>query len=78
MLGMGLTMLHLFLLEILNALFGVAYPEGKRLGRPATAALHAGQVRKLRRSGLSKSAIARRLHIGRTSVRRILKERIRS
>ena len=55
-----------------------ARQNGKRLGRPATAALHAGQVRKLRRSGLSKSAIARRLHIGRTSVRRILKERIRS
>ena len=34
--------------------------------------------RKLRRAGLSKSAIARRLHMGRTSVRRILKERIRS
>jgi DNA invertase Pin-like site-specific DNA recombinase len=45
---------------------------GKRLGRPATAALHANQIRKLRRSGLSKSEIARRLNIGRTSVRRIL------
>jgi putative DNA-invertase from lambdoid prophage Rac len=45
---------------------------GKRLGRPLTAALHADQVRKLRRSGLSKSQIARQLHIGRTSVRRIL------
>src|SRR5437588_7060473 len=55
-----------------------ARQNGKRLGRPATAALHADRVRKLRRSGLSKSAIARRLHIGRTSVRRILKERIRS
>jgi len=57
---------------------GHARQNGKRLGRPATAALHADQVRKLRRSGLSKSAIARRLHIGRTSVRRILQERIRS
>jgi DNA invertase Pin-like site-specific DNA recombinase len=46
---------------------------GKRLGRPITAALHAGQVRKLHRSGISKSEIARRLNIGRTSVRRILK-----
>jgi DNA invertase Pin-like site-specific DNA recombinase len=45
---------------------------GKRLGRPATAAMHTDQVRKLRRSGLSKSEIARRLNIGRTSVRRIL------
>jgi putative DNA-invertase from lambdoid prophage Rac len=57
---------------------GLAHARQKRLGRPATAALHADRVRKLRRSGLSKSAIARRLHIGRTSVRRILKERIRS
>ena len=55
-----------------------ARQNGKRLGRPATAALHADHIRKLHRSGLSKSAIARHLHIGRTSVRRILKERIRS
>ena len=39
----------------------------------ATAALHADQVRKLYRAGTSKSEIARRLQIGRTSVRRILK-----
>ena len=45
---------------------------GKQLGRPATAALHADKVRKLSRSGLSKSEIARSLNIGRTSVRRIL------
>ena len=49
-----------------------ARQNGKRLGRPLTAALHADQVRKLRRSGLSKSAIARQIQIGRTSVRRIL------
>jgi DNA invertase Pin-like site-specific DNA recombinase len=36
------------------------------------------RIRKLHRSGLSKSAIARRLHIGRTSVRRILHARNRS
>ena len=52
-----------------------ARQNGKRLGRPLTAALHADQVRKLRRSGLSKSEIARRLNIGRTSVRRILDRR---
>ena len=52
-----------------------ARQNGKRLGRPLTAALHADQVRKLRRSGLSKSEISRRLHIGRTSVRRILDRR---
>ncbi len=45
---------------------------GQRLGRPITAALHANQVRKLHRAGASKSEIARRLQIGRTSVRRIL------
>ena len=48
-----------------------ARQNGKRLGRPLTAGLHAGQVRKLRRAGISKSEIARRLNIGRTSVRRI-------
>ena len=52
-----------------------ARQNGKRLGRPATATLHADRVRKLRRSGISKSEIARRLQIGRTSVRRILDER---
>jgi putative DNA-invertase from lambdoid prophage Rac len=46
-----------------------ARQHGKRLGRPVTAALHADQVRKLFRGSLSKSEIARRLHIGRTSVR---------
>ena len=45
---------------------------GKRLGRPITAGLHADQVRKLHRRGISKSEISRRLQIGRTSVRRIL------
>jgi DNA invertase Pin-like site-specific DNA recombinase len=45
---------------------------GKRLGRPATAAAHAGEVRRLFLDGVSKAEIARRLQIGRTSVRRIL------
>ena len=49
-----------------------ARANGKRLGRPLTAALQSDRVRKLRRSGLSKSSIARQLNIGRTSVRRIL------
>ena len=49
-----------------------ARQNGRRLGRPATAAAHAAEVRKLHRAGLSKSEIARRLNIGRTSVRRIL------
>src|SRR5881397_506332 len=45
---------------------------GKRLGRPATAPVHAAEIRKLHRAGVSKSEIARRVQIGRTSVRRIL------
>ena len=49
-----------------------ARQNGKRLGRPATAAMHTDKGSKLTRSGLSKSEIARRLNIGRTSVRRIL------
>jgi putative DNA-invertase from lambdoid prophage Rac len=49
-----------------------ARQNGKQLGRPATAAAHAVEVRKLHRAGISKSEISRRLNIGRTSVRRIL------
>src|SRR6202161_3705803 len=49
-----------------------ARANGKRLGRPLTAALHAAEIWKLHSSGISKSEIARRLQIGRTSVRRIL------
>lgn len=46
--------------------------KGIRLGRPITAANKAGQIRKLHSAGVSKAEIARRLEIGRTSVRRIL------
>ena len=49
-----------------------ARENGKRLGRPATAPVHAAEIRKLHRAGASKSEIARRLKIGHTSVRRIL------
>jgi DNA invertase Pin-like site-specific DNA recombinase len=48
---------------------------GKRLGRPATAAVHSVEIQKLHRAGVSKSEIARRVRIGRTSVRRILATR---
>jgi DNA invertase Pin-like site-specific DNA recombinase len=51
---------------------------GKRLGRPATAAVHAAEIRKLHRARVSKSEIARRLQIGRTSVRRILAARLQA
>src|SRR2546426_3102895 len=54
-----------------------ARENGTRLGRPPTAALNEKQIRRLFRAGISKAAIARQLQIGRTSVRRILKERIR-
>jgi putative DNA-invertase from lambdoid prophage Rac len=49
-----------------------ARENGKRLGRPATAAVYAAEIRKLHCAGFSKSEIARRVQIGRTSVRRIL------
>ena len=49
-----------------------ARQNGKRLGRPATAAHHTAEIGKLHRAGVSKSEIARRVKIGRTSVRRIL------
>ena len=49
-----------------------ARQNGKRLGRPATAAIHAAEIRKLYRAGVAKAEIARRLQIGRTSVRRML------
>ncbi len=49
-----------------------ARQNGKRLGRPMTAGLQAGEIKKLHRAGVAKAEIARRLQIGRTSVRRIL------
>jgi putative DNA-invertase from lambdoid prophage Rac len=49
-----------------------ARQNGKRLGRPLTAGLQAAEIRRLHRTGISKSEIARGLQIGRTSVRRIL------
>jgi putative DNA-invertase from lambdoid prophage Rac len=52
-----------------------ARQNGKRLGRPATAASKTPLVQKLFRQGISKSEISRRLDIGRTSVRRILAQK---
>ncbi len=49
-----------------------ARQNGKRLGRPMTVGLHTAEIRRLYRSGVAKAEIARRLQIGRTSVRRIL------
>src|SRR6476620_3044261 len=49
----------------------LARMNGKRLGWPSTAAVHAAEIRTLHRSGISKAEVARRLQIGRTAVRRI-------
>jgi len=49
-----------------------ARQNSNQLGRPVTAGLHAAEIRKLHRAGVAKAEIARRLRIGRTSVRRIL------
>ena len=45
---------------------------GKRLGRPQVVIHKSAEIRQLHLEGISKSEIARRLRIGRTSVRRIL------
>ena len=46
--------------------------QGKQLGRPPLPIQKTAEARKLFRQGTSKSEIARRLNIGRTSVRRLL------
>jgi DNA invertase Pin-like site-specific DNA recombinase len=63
---------HEILRERIRAGIAEARLNGKRFGRPLTAAKKAGQIRKLCRAGVSKAEIARQLNIGRTSVRRIL------
>jgi putative DNA-invertase from lambdoid prophage Rac len=55
-----------------------ARQNGQGLGRPVTAGLQADKVRTLHRAGVPKAEIARSLNIGRTSVRRILANRIAS
>ena len=63
---------HEILRERIRAGTAEARLQGNASGRPATAAKKSGQIRKLHRAGVSKAEIARRLEIGRTSVRRIL------
>ena len=58
--------------ERVKAGIAEARSRGTRHGRPPTVAHQAEEVRQLYAEGLSKSAIARRLGIGRTSVRRFL------
>jgi putative DNA-invertase from lambdoid prophage Rac len=69
---------HEILRERIRAGIAEARSQGKHLGRPVTVGKQAGQIRKLYRGSVSKAEIARRLDIGRTSVRRILGERNRS
>ncbi len=63
---------HEILRERIRAGIVEARLKGKHLGRPVTVGKQASQIRKLHRAGISKAEIARRLDIGRTSVRRIL------
>jgi DNA invertase Pin-like site-specific DNA recombinase len=58
--------------ERVRAGLAQARRNGTKLGRPITAAAKAGEVQALRGAGIGKAEIARRLQIGRTSVRRIL------
>jgi putative DNA-invertase from lambdoid prophage Rac len=63
---------HEIVRERIRAGLAEARLKGKHLGRPVIVGKHAAQIRKLHRAGVSKAEIARRLDIGRTSVRRIL------
>jgi len=58
--------------ERVRAGIAQARKEGRRHGRPPTASPKAEEVRRLKAEQISHSEIARRLGIGRTSVRRIL------
>ena len=58
--------------ERVRAGIAQARKEGRRHGRPRTASLQAVEVFRLKAEQMSHSEIARRLGIGRTSVRRIL------
>ncbi len=58
--------------ERVRAGIAQARKEGRPHGRPRTASLKADEVRRLKAERVSHAGIARRLEIGRTSVRRIL------
>jgi putative DNA-invertase from lambdoid prophage Rac len=58
--------------ERVKAGIAQARKRGQRHGRPPTVAHHADTVRQLSATGLSKSAIARRLGMSKASVRRFL------
>jgi DNA invertase Pin-like site-specific DNA recombinase len=59
--------------ERVRAGIAQARKEGRPHGRPPTASLKSDEVARLKAEGRSHSEIARRLGIGRTSVRRILR-----
>jgi DNA invertase Pin-like site-specific DNA recombinase len=59
--------------ERVRAGIAQARKEGRPHGRPRTASLKADEVRRLKAAQVSHAEIARRLGIGRTSVRRILR-----
>jgi hypothetical protein len=67
---------HIFPRERISAGIIEARRKGTKLGRPLTAAKKASQIWKLHRTGISKAEIARRLDIGRTSVRPILARKV--
>ncbi len=58
--------------ERVRAGIAQARKEGRPHGRPKTASLKKGEIFNLKAEGVSHSKIARRLGIGRTSVRRIM------
>jgi putative DNA-invertase from lambdoid prophage Rac len=60
--------------ERVKAGIAQARREGRPHGRPPTARRKSKQIKRMYARGMSKSAIARKLHLGRTSVRRILTE----
>jgi putative DNA-invertase from lambdoid prophage Rac len=61
--------------ERVRAGLAQARQRGKRLGRPPSVVHKAAEARKLYQQGGSKSEIARKLEIGRTSVRRLLAQK---
>jgi DNA invertase Pin-like site-specific DNA recombinase len=58
--------------ERVRAALDHARQQRKHLGRPPSVVHKTVEARKLHRQGISKSEIARQLHISRTSVRRLL------
>jgi DNA invertase Pin-like site-specific DNA recombinase len=59
--------------ERVKAGIAQARREGRPHGRPNTTACYTEEVKKLVKSGVSQSEIARRIGIARTTVRRLLK-----